>query len=102
MKNQDFKINFKTVWVIVIASILLTIAGVYFRLESWEYSNILLGTALILTFFTWVIILSDIVKNKIYNKSFWLMIMIFMPSIAPLFYMIQRNRLIATRERINF
>ena len=102
MKNQDFKINFKTVWFIVIASILLTNAGVYFRLESWEYSNILLGKALILTFFTWVIMLSDIVKNKIYNKSFWLMIMIFMPSIAPLFYMIQRNRLIATRERINF
>lgn len=98
MENQDFKISFKAVWILVIGNTLLTIIGVYTRLENWEYSNLLLGTALILSFSTWLIILSDIIKSKIYNKTFWLMTMIIMPFIAPLFYMIQRNRLISNGQ----
>jgi len=93
MENKDFKISFKTVWVLVIGNIFLTILGALAKIQHWDYSQILLTIGLMLFFSTWIIILSDMVKNKIYNKTFWIMTMFIMPSIATIFYMIQRNKL---------
>jgi hypothetical protein len=94
MNNQDFKISFKTVWFLVVGNILLTVFGAFAKIQHWEYSQILLTIGLMLFFSTWVIILSDMVKNKIYNKTFWIMTMFIIPSIATILYMIQRNKLI--------
>jgi len=94
MNNQDFKISFKTVWFLVVGNILLTVFGAFSKIQHWDYSQILLTIGLMLFFSTWVIILSDMVKNKIYNKTFWIITMFIMPSIATIFYMIQRNKLI--------
>jgi len=94
MNNQDFKISFKTVWFLVVGNILLTVFGAFAKIQHWDYSQILLTIGLMLFFSTWVIILSDMVKNKIYNKTFWIITMFIMPSIATIFYMIQRNKLI--------
>ncbi|WP_277875413.1 PLDc N-terminal domain-containing protein [Aequorivita sp. KMM 9714] len=52
-----------------------------------------------LFFSTWIIILSDMVKNKIYNKTFWIMTMFILPFISPIFYLIQRNRLIRLGQK---
>lgn len=100
MNNQDFKISFKTVWFLVVGNILLTVFGAFAKIQHWEYSQILLTIGLMLFFSTWGIILSDMVKNKIYNKTFWIMTMFIMPSIATIFYMIQRNKLIRLGEKI--
>ncbi len=100
MNNQDFKISFKTVWFLVVGNILLTVFGAFAKIQHWEYSQILLTIGLMLFFSTWVIILSDIVKNKIYNKTFWIITMFIMPSIATIFYMIQRNKLIRLGEKL--
>jgi hypothetical protein len=94
MNNQDFKISFKTVWFLVVGNILLTVFGAFAKIQHWEYSQILLTIGLMLFFSTWVIILSDMVKNKIYNKTFLIMTMFIIPSIATILYMIQRNKLI--------
>lgn len=100
MNNQDFKISFKTVWFLVFGNILLTVFGAFAKMQHWEYSQILLTIGLMLFFSTWVIILSDMVKNKIYNKTFWIMTMFIMPSVATIFYMIQRNKLIRLGEKL--
>jgi uncharacterized membrane protein len=100
MNNQDFKISFKTVWFLVVGNILLTVVGAFAKIQHWDYSQLLLTIGLILFFSTWVIILSDMVRNKIYNKTFWIMTMFIMPSIATIFYMIQRNKLIRLREKL--
>ena len=100
MNNQDFKISFKTVWFLVVGNSLLTVFGAIAKIQHWEYSQILLTIGLMLFFSTWVIILSDIVKNKIYNKTFWIITMFIMPSIATIFYMIQRNKLIRLGEKL--
>lgn len=94
MENQDFRIRFNFVWVLVIVNTLLAILGSYSKLQHWENSALILIIALMLSFTLWVIIFTDIVQQKIHNKSFWLWIMILMPFIAPLFYMIQRKRFI--------
>lgn len=100
MNNQDFKISFKTVWFLVVGNIFLTVFGAFAKIQHWEYSQILLTIGLMLFFSTWVIILSDMVKNKINNKTFWIMTMFIMPSIATIFYMIQRNKLIRLGEKL--
>ena len=100
MNNQVFRISFKTVWFLVVGNILLTVFGAFAKIQHWDYSQILLTIGLMLFFSTWVIILSDMVKNKIYNKPFWIMTMFIMPSIATIFYMIQRNKLIRLGEKL--
>jgi len=80
--------------------ILLTVLGAFAKIQHWEYSQILLTIGLMLFFSTWIIILSDMVKNKIYNKTFWIMTMFIMPSISPIFYIIQRNKLIRLGEKL--
>ncbi|TAF72242.1 MAG: hypothetical protein EAZ53_16745 [Bacteroidetes bacterium] len=99
MNNQDFKISFKTVWFLVVGNFLLTIIGAFAKIQHWEFSQILLTIGLMLFFSTWIIILSDMVKNKIYNKTFWIMTMFIMPSIATIFYMLQRNKLIRLGQK---
>lgn len=100
MNNQDFKISFKTVWFLVVGNFLLTLVGAFAKIQHWDYSQILLTIGLMLFFTTWVIILSDMLKNKIYNKTFWIMTMFIMPSIATIFYMIQRNKLMRLGEKL--
>lgn len=100
MKNPDFKISFKIVWLLVIGNILLTVLGALAKIQHWDYSQFLLTGGLVLLFSTWVIILSDILKNKIYNQTFWIITMFIMPSIMPLFYMIQRNSLMRLGQKL--
>jgi hypothetical protein len=93
MENKDFKIGIKTVWLLVIINFFLTVLGAFAKIQCWEISQLLLILGLMLFFSTWVIILSDMVKNKIYNKKFWILMMFIMPSIVTILYMIQRNKL---------
>jgi hypothetical protein len=93
MKNQDFKISVKIVWLIVVADLLMTILGTLARIQNWEYSQIFQTVGLMLLFATWVIVLSDMAKNRIFNKEFWIISMFILPTISPLFYLIQRNKL---------
>jgi hypothetical protein len=93
MKNKSFKIEVKTVWFLVIGSLLLSAVGAFSKIKHWEFSQEFLIIGLILFFSTWIIILSDMVKNKIYNNAFWIISMFIMPTIATIFYLIQRKKL---------
>lgn len=100
MKKIDFKISFKTLRVLVIGNILLTFVAIFAKTYDWNYSQFFLTVGLILLFLTWAIILSDLVKNKIYNKPLWMIGMFIMPVIAIIFYMFQRNKLIRLGQRL--
>lgn len=99
MKNQDFKIGLKTVWILVIGNFLLTMVGALAKIQHWEFSQILLSMGLMLFFSTWIIILSDMVKNNIYHKTFWILTMFIMPSISTIFYLIRRNKLLRLEQK---
>jgi hypothetical protein len=99
MENQDFKIGIKTVWFLVIGNFFLTVFGAFSKIQHWEFSQVFLTIGLMLFFSTWIIILSDMVKNKIYNKTFWIITMFIMPTIATIFYLVQRNKLLRLGKR---
>ncbi len=94
MKNQDLTIDFRLVWLLVVGSILFISLGALAKVLHWEFATIYLFTGLVFTFASWVILLSDMIKSEIYNKSFWILSMFLMPTIACIFYLMQRNRLL--------
>ena len=99
MKNKDFKIGIKTLWFIVIGNFLLTELGALAKIQHWEFSQFFLTVGFMLFFSAWIIMLSDIVKNKIYNKTFWILAMFIMPFITTIFYLIQRNKLLRLGQK---
>ena len=99
MENQYFKIGVKTVWFLVIGNLFLTIIGALAKIQQWEFSQIFLTVGLMLFFSTWIIIISDMVKNKIYNKTFWIITMFIIPSITTIFYLIQRKKLLRLGQK---
>ena len=98
MKNEDFKISFKTVWILVIGSYIVTGIGLFARLQHWGFSEFILGLGLMLYFSTCIIIIGDIIKHKIYSKSPSVITMFFIP-IATILYMIQREKLIELNKK---
>lgn len=99
MKHQDLRIGIKAVWFLIGANLVLTIFGAIAKIQHWQFSQILLSMALILFFSTWIIILSDMVKNHLYNKTFWILTMFILPFISPIFYLTQRKRLIRLGQK---
>ena len=102
MDKQDFKISYKMVLILVIGNVSLIILGAIAHVQQWGFSNLVLGFGLSMLFSSWIIILSDMIKTKIFNKTFWIMSMFIMPGIAQFFYLIQREKLIRlARKFIN-
>jgi len=94
MENQDFRISKKTIWFLIFGNLLLTFLGAVAKIQHWQFSEILLTLAMLLFFTVWVIVLSDIAKNKIYNKTFWLFSVIIFPFIALFIYLFRRDNLL--------
>lgn len=94
MNNQDIKISIKTVWILVFGNIILGVVGAFAKIMQWGDDHIILMASLVLFFSTFIIILSDMVRNKIENQGFWVFGMIVLPGIVPVVYLVQRGRLI--------
>lgn len=91
MENKDLRIDIRIVWVLVIGNFLITTLGAIAKVNLYEVSDLLLTFGLMMIFSAWVILLSDMVKNKIYKKSFWITSMFILPTISPIFYLIQNH-----------
>lgn len=101
MENKDFRIDLKIVWILVIGNLFLTFVGALFKILHWEFSQLLLTISLIIFFSSWIIILSDMTKSKIYNKTFWVLSMFILPMISGIFYITMRNKLIRLGDKFD-
>lgn len=54
--------------------------------------------SLILLLLFWLVVFIDVVRANIYNKTFWVISMIVLPFIAPVFYLFQRKKLLHLKE----
>ncbi len=94
MASQDFNITAKFVWFLIIGNAILVSIGAYMKIIHWPFWNALLITGLILHVLTSGLLIHDMVKNKVYNMTFWVTSMLIMPQIASIVYLIQRDKLI--------
>lgn len=58
------------------------------------FSDFFSGMVLATFTITWFVVLADQIRNKIYNKTFWIISMFIIPHISSLIYLIRRERLI--------
>ena len=75
------------------------IYGVITKIYNLDFSDFLYGAAVTVFLVTWIIVLVDIIRNKVYNKIFWLLSMFIIPHISSLFYIIQREKLIRLGDK---
>jgi len=98
MENPDFKISYTAVWALIIGQTLLTVFGGFAKIQHWDLSQFFLRVGLVMSLFSWIIILIDMLTNRIYNRVFWIITMFIIPWITMIVYMIQRNRLMRLEE----
>lgn len=98
MENPDFKVSYMAVLAMFIGHTLITVLGAFATIQHWDFAQFFLIAGLVLLLFTWIIIFSDMVRSRIYNRTFWILIMFIIPWIAMIVYMIQRNRLMRLEE----
>ncbi|MGM0464401.1 MAG: GldL-related protein [Bacteroidota bacterium] len=98
MENPDFKISYMAVWALIIGQTLLTVFGAFAKIQHWDHSQFFLTVGLVMSLFSWIIILSDMLANRIYNRLFWIISMFIIPWITMIVYMIMRNSLIRLEE----
>ncbi|MDZ7739738.1 MAG: hypothetical protein U5K32_11870 [Bacteroidales bacterium] len=98
MENPDLKISYMAVWALIIGQTLIVVFGAFAKIQHWDHSQFFLIVGLVMSLFSWIIILSDMFRNRIYNKPFWIITMFIIPWIAMIVYMLQRNRLMRLEE----
>ncbi|MEA1874269.1 MAG: hypothetical protein U9N51_07575 [Bacteroidota bacterium] len=101
MKNSDYKLNNKIVSLLVVGHIVFIFLGSFAQIYEMDSAHFFLSAGITFFFSSWIVILSDIVKQRIFNKTFWIVTMFIIPSIAMFFYIFMRNRLIRLGEKNN-
>ncbi|HET8885902.1 MAG TPA: hypothetical protein VFM70_06065 [Salinimicrobium sp.] len=102
MEKTNFIVNRKIVLVFAILNLICTSMGIYARMKHLEIPNIVVHIGWGIAFFAWFVVMGDILANKIYRKTFWVVSMFIFPSLSPLFYVIQRNKLINIAAKKEF
>ena len=101
MEKHDFNISIAMVWFLTIGSLFLTLIGAVAKVQHWHNHEVFLTIGLILFFLSWIIVFGDMVKNNIYNKTFWISTMFILPFIVVLLYLIKRNQLLRLGQRFS-
>ena len=92
--NSELKVSFKTVWLLIVINIIIGIVGAWAKITQASYADLLLIIGIIFFFTYWIIVLSDIVQNKVYNKNIWYLMMFLIPAVAPIIYLLFRQKLL--------
>ena len=81
------------VYILLIVGIILGVLGAVNKILTYQY---LVGVGMFAI--GWIIVFFDIMKNKIYNKQFWVLSMFFVMPVTPIIYLIRRKKLISNEE----
>lgn len=99
MGKENFEIDIRTIWALVIGYLVLIILGTVGKVQHWEFGQYFLSMGFAVFCTSWLLILSDMIKNRIYNKVFWIATMFIIPGISSIFYLVQRERLLRLGEK---
>lgn len=94
MENQPFKISLKAIWFLVVYNFCFPILAALAKIQHWNVGSGLLLVSLTISAFVIFIFLLDILRNSIYHKVLWILLLFILPTITPFFYLVQRDKLI--------
>jgi len=96
MQNAKYpaSINKTALWIILLAGLLIYLFGLWGNMQGWSFAgNLTLGGAGVFAA-GWVILLVDMFRQPLYNKSFWILSMFILAPITPIVYLVRRDRFI--------
>jgi hypothetical protein len=100
MKNKDFAISSTLIWMLILINLVLIALGSIAKVQEWGMASFLLYASYFVYVPCWIIILSEMLRKKIFNQWFWVLSMFILPVIASFFYMLQRDKLTRLGEKL--
>jgi len=91
----------KIIWSLAAIYIAISLIGIFTKLIYWGSSPIFIAGGSFLFLIVWILVLSDILRNNVYNKIFWLISLFIIPMISVFFYLIKRNKMIRLGNKYN-
>ena len=96
MKEHKLPIPKKILLTLAIIGFLIVIIGTYLKLTnkdfSENYSQLGIGIALIFQIVPWFVVLIDLIRNQIRNKTMWFVGMFAFGSLTVILYLINREK----------
>lgn len=81
-------------WVMAITGFMLPFVLFLIPVKNWTEHPGLFGACLSAMAIIWVIFLADVIKSKIRDKSFWILSILIMPTIAQIFYLVRKKHIL--------
>lgn len=81
-------------WIMAITGFLFPILLFLIPLDKWSKFSGMFGACLAVMIVFWIIFLVDIIRSNIRDKSFWILSMIVMPTVAQIFYVSRKKHLL--------
>ncbi|KMQ71759.1 hypothetical protein [Chryseobacterium koreense] len=80
---------------LAVFGLVVVLLGAYMRIAHWVFGNltgsIVIDLGIVFSAISWVIVITDIFRNRSKYSVFWIAGMIFFGSITTIFYLIKRN-----------
>ena len=96
MKEHKLPIPKKILLTLAISGFLILIIGTYLKLTnknfSENYSQLAIGIALVFQIVPWFVVLIDLIRNQIRNKTMWFVGMLAFGSLTMILYLINREK----------
>lgn len=100
--NKNLIIGRTTAWLIAILNLSVAIFQFLNLVIGWEYNITPYTNAYYTSLVVGIVIFAnDILYNKVYQKWFWLLSVVILAPITPVFYLAQRSKLIRLGEKFN-
>lgn len=80
---------------IAILGLLIILLGAIFRITHWDFFGvsgrvfIVVGT--VISFFPWIIVMIDVIKNRMQNWILWIFCLFLFGNIATIIYLLNRK-----------
>ena len=91
MKN--FKEYKPVIWLMLILSYLLIITEIIGIYQDWVLPKYLVYFSRLLVFLVWILCFIDILKNRLFNKTFWILSLFILTPICLPSYLYLREKL---------
>ncbi|WOC53048.1 hypothetical protein BPO_2401 [Bergeyella porcorum] len=92
MREYKLPINKRILLTIASVGLFFVIISTYLKIIDKNYSELLLGIALLFQIIPQIIVLIDIIRNQLHNKLMWLVGMFTFGPLATIIYLLNREK----------
>lgn len=96
MKEYELPINKKILLTLAILRFAFVMFTIYMKITdknfAENYSHLFIGIAFLLQIIPWIVVLIDLTRNRIHNKTMWFVGMFAFGSLTTILYLLNREK----------